>query len=127
MLRSLRWGGTDPQYYGASGGMYIHTQAGGGPPQDFQMPDESPLVFWEGRQDFVRHALDVDLHPSIGAPRLLRCESAVTSWSPREPLMADDRSPPYARALRDCARAAQTITRPFHVPSRSRAHALACV
>ena len=69
MLRSLRWGGTDEQHFGTTGGKYVHTFSGGGGSQDFQMPNESPLVFWEGRAEFERHALDIDLHPTIGVTR----------------------------------------------------------
>ena len=69
MLRSLRWGGTDTNVYGALGGKYVHTSRGGGGSQDFQMPEEDPLVLWDGADEFTRHALDVDLHPSISVLR----------------------------------------------------------
>ena len=69
MLRSLRWGGTDANIYGPLGGKYVHTSRGGGGSQDYQMPEEDPLVFWDGASEFARHALDVDLHPTIGVTR----------------------------------------------------------
>ena len=69
MLRSLRWAGTDANIYGPLGGKYVHTSRGGGGSQDYQMPEEDPLVFWDGATEFARHALDVDLHPTIGVTR----------------------------------------------------------
>ncbi len=62
MLRSVRWGGTT--IYGGTGGKYVHTFDGGGGSRDFQMAQESPLIFSEGREEFERHALDIDPHPT---------------------------------------------------------------
>lgn len=51
------WGGTDPNIYGPSGGKYVHTAHGGGGSQDFQPPEEDPLVFWEvSARAVCRHA-----------------------------------------------------------------------
>ena len=69
MLRSLRWGGTDPNIYGATGGKYVHTAHGGGGSQDFQIPEEDPLTWWEGNSEFEKNALDVDVHPTVNVYR----------------------------------------------------------
>jgi hypothetical protein len=62
MLRSVRWGGTT--IFGGTGGKYVQTFDGGGGSRDFQMPQNSPLIFSEGRAEFERHALDIDPHPT---------------------------------------------------------------
>ena len=50
MLRSAQWAGADPRF-APGGGKYVHTYSGGGGTQDWQMNDETPLVFWEGRSE----------------------------------------------------------------------------
>ena len=58
----MRWGGTT--IFGGTGGKYVQTFDGGGGSRDFQMPQNSPLIFSEGRAEFERHALDIDPHPT---------------------------------------------------------------
>ena len=59
---------------------YLHTYSGGGLSQDWRPADQTPLVEWEGRREFARHALaltllteDVDVLAAIAvAAALLR-------------------------------------------------------
>ena len=40
---------------------YLHTYSGGGGSQDWRPADQTPLVEWDGRREFARHALALTL------------------------------------------------------------------
>ena len=51
---------------------YLHTYSGGGLSQDWRPADQTPLVEWEGRREFARHALALTLLSEDAALRLRR-------------------------------------------------------
>jgi len=111
MLRSVRYGGTAESYANAGlsathNNRYVHLSKGGGGAGHDYVLDGTPLVLWEGRGTFSRHALEVELHPSLGVERMPLCASqtlfATHTHTGQQPSYAHSHVSPHAH-VHTCA------------------------